>query len=79
MHSETNPSPEMLTSGCDRPKSVGDIVKVGPNAGPNYRILAIDGHDAWIRSVEPKQYGGQHIVALHRLRTVHPNEEAIAA
>lgn len=80
MHSNINPSPAMMVSGCDLQKEVGDIVQLGGNEGPEYRVIAIDGDDAWIRSSEPKRYGsGSHIVALGRLRWIRAGQQEQAA
>jgi hypothetical protein len=75
-----NPTPEMLSAGCDFQKEVGDIVQLGTNTGPDFRILAIVDDQAWIRSIMANGYGGEAIVALDRLRWIRkPATLALAA
>lgn len=54
-------------SGCNQPKMPGAIVMAGVNNGPRYRIVAVDGENAWIRHLE---LGQDAIARLDRLRVV---------
>jgi hypothetical protein len=75
MHSEVNPSPAMMSAGCDLLKEVGDIVKLGPNAGPDYEIVHIAGQTAWIR--QPVSFKGEALVNIDRLRFVRAAAPAL--
>jgi hypothetical protein len=56
-----------LHSGCDLPKVAGDLVMVGNNHGPVYKIVHIAYSLAWIR---PLANGQEGLVPLDRLRLV---------
>jgi hypothetical protein len=56
-----------LHTGCNEPKSAGDLVMVGSNHGPIYEIVHVEGSLAWIR---PLANGQEGLVPLERLRTV---------
>lgn len=77
MQHELNPSPADMVSGCEYQKEVGDLVQLGPNRGTTFKIVAIDGDEAWIRSTIG--YAGSHIVALDRLRWIPQPELVLAA
>ena len=44
---------------------VGDIVRIGDNRFPHYKIIAVSGERAWVRDV---QFGTDHVVGM---ATVH--------
>lgn len=54
-------------TGCNQPKGPGATVMAGRNLGPLYRIVAIDGDNAWIRELDR---GVDAIARLDRLRLV---------
>lgn len=56
-----------LHTGCNIPKVAGDLVMVGNNHGPVYRIVHVADSLAWIR---PLSNGQEGLVPLERLRLV---------
>lgn len=59
-----------LQTGCNLPKQAGDLVMIGSNRGPLFRIVHVHGDMAWIR---PLANGQEGLVALDRLRAVDPD------
>jgi hypothetical protein len=78
-YSELKPSEEMLNSSCQLTKEVGDIVRLGNNAGTEFEIVHIEGATAWIR--EPVTFRGEALIRLARLTFVRRPSlaQAIAA
>jgi hypothetical protein len=64
------PTEAELASSCMFEKSVGDIVQLGDNAGPEFEIVHIEGKTAWIR--KPVTFADEALVPLSRLRFVRP-------
>jgi hypothetical protein len=54
-------------TGCNQEKAPGAVVMAGRNLGPLYRIVAIDGNNAWVRELDR---GVDAIAPLDRLRVV---------
>ena len=55
-------------TGCTELKTRGTLVQVGPNRGPVYEIVSIEGPTAWIR--EPVTFRHEALVPLDRLRVI---------
>ena len=68
MHHALNPNLDMMASGCDEAKEVGDICLLGENAGNELRIVHIDEGEAWVRSIQGVPCSW--LVKLTRLRLV---------
>jgi hypothetical protein len=49
------------------PLAVGDLVRTGENAWPQYRIIAMSEDRAWVRDL---QYGTDFVVPMERCRRV---------
>jgi hypothetical protein len=62
------PTQEELASSCRFPKEVGDIVRLGDNAGPEFEIVHIEGQTAWIR--KPVTFADEALVPVSRLAYV---------
>jgi hypothetical protein len=56
-----------LHTGCNLPKTAGDLVMIGTNHGPVFQIVHIAGPLAWVR---PLANGQEGLVPLERLRLV---------
>lgn len=54
-----------LHTGCNLPKAAGDLVMIGTNHGPVFRIVHIAESLAWVR---PLANGQEGLVPLERLR-----------
>jgi hypothetical protein len=57
-----------FATGCTAEKRRGTLVKIGPNDGPVFEIVSIEGPTAWIR--QPRTYRGEALVPVERLRVV---------
>jgi hypothetical protein len=64
------PTQDELASGCMFEKTVGDIVQLGSNTGPEFEIVHIEGQTAWIR--KPVTFTDEALVPLSRLRFIRP-------
>ena len=62
-----------LWTGCNLPKAAGDLVMIGSNHGPVYRIVHVADSLAWVR---PLTNGQEGLVPLERLRLVEDSARA---
>ena len=54
----------------------GDRVRTGPNAYPQFEVIAVSGDKAWVRNVVS---GADSVTALSRCRAIPRPELALAA
>jgi len=59
-----------LHTGCNVPKTAGDLVMIGNNHGPVFEVVHVHGDMAWIR---PLKNGQEGLVPLARLRLADRN------
>jgi hypothetical protein len=50
---------------ADEPIEVGDRVRTGPNASPQFEVIAVDGDKAWLRNIDN---GVDGVVPINRCR-----------
>ena len=49
----------------DEPLQVGDRVRTGPNASPQFEVIAVDGEKVWLRNLDN---GTDGVVPVNRCR-----------
>jgi hypothetical protein len=64
-----------FSTGCNEPKTKGTLVQVGPNRGPVYEIVSIEGPTAWIR--EPVTFRSEALVPVDRLRVIEASASPV--
>lgn len=65
-----------LRPGCNAPKRRNMLVRIGPNAGPVYEIVSVEGPTAWMR--EPLTFRNEALVPLERLRVFNDFDRVTA-
>lgn len=69
--------PGFSPQGCDQHKEIGDVVMLGPNNGPKYRVIGFHKHYAWVEGIcYPDK---QLIVDRSRLRLIERATARLAA
>jgi hypothetical protein len=54
----------------------GDLVRTGPNAWPQFKVIAVDAEKAWVRDI---QNGQDSLALIARCRRIETPALAIAA
>jgi hypothetical protein len=60
-------SPNDLLGEATAFVAVGDVIRIGENFHPHYRVIALAEDRAWIRDT---QHGTDHIVPLNRCNRI---------
>lgn len=62
--------------GYDEVIGATDIVRMGPNLFPHYKVIAVHGDKAWVRNIDT---GTDHLALLSRCRKINGQPLAVAA